>query len=94
MPVISKNDRYAGTIKPMTTQNPEEVVNALFDAFEARDFERVRSFLSDDDFSYRSPIESFSNADDFIVTISRVVRYSSELNAARPSSMVMMFAAS
>ncbi|MEN8206213.1 MAG: nuclear transport factor 2 family protein [Pseudomonadota bacterium] len=56
----------------MTTQSPEEVVDALFDAFEARDFERVRSFLSDDAFSYLSPIESFSNADDYIANISRV----------------------
>ena len=56
----------------MTAQSPEVVVNALFNAFEARDFGRVRSFLSDDAFSYRSPIESFSNADDYIVTISRV----------------------
>ena len=57
---------------PMMTQSPEEVVNAFLDAFEARDFGRVRSFLSDHDFSYQSPIESFSNADDYIVTISRV----------------------
>ena len=56
----------------MTTQSPEEVVNAMFDAFEARDFGRVRSFLSNNTFSYWSPIESFSNADDYIVTISRV----------------------
>jgi hypothetical protein len=56
----------------MTPQNPEEVVNAMLDAFEARDFGRVRSFLSDDTFSYQSPIESCSNADDYIVTISRV----------------------
>lgn len=56
----------------MTAHSPEEVVNDLFDAFEARDFERVRSFLSDDAFSYLSPIESFSNADDYIVNISRV----------------------
>ena len=56
----------------MTPQKPEDVVNAFLDAFEARDFERARSFLSDDDFSYRSPIESFNNADDYIVTVSRV----------------------
>ena len=56
----------------MTPQDPDEVVNAFLDAFEARDFERVRSFLSDDNFSYQSPIESFNTADDYIVTISRV----------------------
>jgi limonene-1,2-epoxide hydrolase len=57
---------------PMTTQSPEKVVNAFLDAFEVRDFEQVRSLLSNDAFSYQSPIESFSNADDYIVTISRV----------------------
>ena len=57
---------------PMTTQSPEEVVNAFLDAFEARDFEQVRNLLSNDTFSYQSPIESFSNADDYIVTIARV----------------------
>ena len=36
---------------PMIAASPEEVVNDLFYAFEARDFERVRSFLSDDAFS-------------------------------------------
>jgi hypothetical protein len=57
---------------PMTAASPEEVVNDLFDAFEARDFERVRGFLSEDAFSYLSPIESFSNADSYIASISRV----------------------
>ena len=56
----------------MTDQSPEDVVSALFDAFEARDFGRLRSFLSDADFSYLSPIEAFSNADDYVVSISRV----------------------
>ena len=56
----------------MTTQAAEDVVNALFDAFEARDFEHAREFLSDETFFYLSPIESFTNADDFIVNISRV----------------------
>jgi len=56
----------------MTRHAPEEVVNALIDAFEARDFERARVFLSDETFFYQSPIESFTNADDFITSISRV----------------------
>ena len=56
----------------MKTPAPEEVVNALFDAFEARDFERARGFLSDETFSYLSPIESFTDADAFIAGISRV----------------------
>jgi hypothetical protein len=56
----------------MKTQTPDEVVAALLDAFEARDFERARTFLSDDTFSYRSPIESFASADAFISNIARV----------------------
>jgi hypothetical protein len=56
----------------MIAPAPEDVVNALFDAFEARDFERARGFLSDETFSYLSPIESFNNADAFIANISRV----------------------
>jgi hypothetical protein len=56
----------------MITKAPEEIVSALFDAFEARDFELARTFLSDDGFSYQSPIESFTNADTYISNISRV----------------------
>lgn len=56
----------------MTTQAAEEVVNALLDAFEARDFEQARELLSDETFSYHSPIESFTDADEFIASISRV----------------------
>jgi hypothetical protein len=56
----------------MSTPAPEEIVSALLDAFEARDFELARTFLSDDAFFYRSPIESFTNADAFISNISRV----------------------
>ena len=56
----------------MKTKTPEEIVSALFDAFEGRDFELARSFLSDDGFSYHSPIESFTNADTYISNISRV----------------------
>lgn len=56
----------------MIPQAAEQVVNALFDAFEARDFEHAREFLSDETFSYQSPIESFTSADEFIANISRV----------------------
>ena len=56
----------------MSTARPEDVVNTLLDAFEARDFERVRSCLSDTEFTYSSPIESMTNADNFIASISRV----------------------
>jgi hypothetical protein len=56
----------------MATQAAEEVVDALFESFAARDFERAREFLSDETFSYQSPIESFTDADEFIASISRV----------------------
>jgi hypothetical protein len=56
----------------MNAPAPEEIVNSLFDAYEARDFELARTFLSDDAFSYQSPIEFFTNADAFISNISRV----------------------
>ena len=56
----------------MKTKKPEEVVSALFDAFEVRDFGLARTFLSEDGFSYQSPIESFTNADAYISNISRV----------------------
>ena len=56
----------------MATQAAEEVVSALLDAFEAREFEQARDFLSGETFSYQSPIESFSSADEFIASISRV----------------------
>jgi len=56
----------------MSTPAPEEIVSALLHAFEARDFELARTFLSDDAFSYQSPIESFTSADAFISNISRV----------------------
>ena len=56
----------------MNSPAPQEVVSALLDAFEARDFERARTYLSDTEFTYRSPIESMSSADDFINDISRV----------------------
>jgi len=56
----------------MSIPAPEEIVSALLDAFEARDFELARTFLSDGAFSYRSPIESFNDADAFISNISRV----------------------
>ncbi len=56
----------------MKTSRPEDVVNDLLDAFEARDFELARTCLSDTAFTYTSPIESMSSADDFIAGISRV----------------------
>ena len=56
----------------MTSPPPEELPSALLDPIEGRDFARARTYLSDNEFTYRSPIESMSSADDFIANISRV----------------------
>ena len=50
----------------------EKIVTAYLDALENRDFERLRSFLSDTGFSYRSPVSKADNADDYTLIISRV----------------------
>ena len=49
-----------------------KIVSAYLDALEGRDFERLRTFLSDIGFSYRSPVSKADNADDYILIISRV----------------------
>ena len=51
---------------------PREVVDAYFDAFAARDFERLRACLSDGPFSHRSPIAALDDADAFAAHISRI----------------------
>lgn len=51
---------------------PKQVVDAYFAALGARDFERVRSFLADSGFSYRSPISRFDRATAFVNDISRI----------------------
>jgi hypothetical protein len=56
----------------MTESAAEEIVTAYLDALEDRDFERLRTFLSDTGFSYRSPVSVADNADDYIIIISRV----------------------
>ena len=56
----------------MSESAAEKIVSAYLDALEGRDFERLRTFLSDTGFSYRSPVSKVDNADDFILIISRV----------------------
>ena len=56
----------------MSQQSPESTVSAFIDAIEARDFECARGYLSDKQFSYRSPVSRTDNADDFISIISRI----------------------
>ena len=50
----------------MSESAAEKIVGAYLDALEGRDFERLRTFLSDTGFSYRSPVSNY------IVVISRV----------------------
>ena len=56
----------------MTESAAEKIVTAYLDALEGRDFEKLRTFLSDSRFSYRSPVSKAENADDYIVLVSRV----------------------
>jgi hypothetical protein len=56
----------------MTESAAEKIVIAYLDALEDRDFEQLRTFLSDTGFSYRSPVSMADNADDYIIIISRV----------------------
>jgi limonene-1,2-epoxide hydrolase len=49
-----------------------KIVTAYLDALEDRDFERLRSFLSDTRFSYRSPVSKANDADTYIMIVSRV----------------------
>ena len=42
----------------MVESDAESIVTAYLDALEGRDFERLRSYLSDTGFSYRSPVSA------------------------------------
>lgn len=56
----------------MNDSSPEAVFNAYLDAFADRDFERMRATLSDGEFYYRSPVNTITSADVFVLDISRV----------------------
>lgn len=56
----------------MKNSSPEAVFDEYLDAFAARDFERMRATLSDDEFYYRSPVNNHTSADVFVLDISRV----------------------
>ena len=56
----------------MSKSSAVKIVTAYLDALENRDFERLRTFLSDTGFSYRSPVSVTDNAEDFILIVSRV----------------------
>ena len=56
----------------MGESDAERIVAVYLDALEDRDFERLRSYLSDTGFSYRSPVSVADDADTCIIIISRV----------------------
>ncbi|MGB5539798.1 MAG: nuclear transport factor 2 family protein [Gammaproteobacteria bacterium] len=56
----------------MSGQLPEDTVASFLDAIEARDFDLARGYLSDSQFSYRSPVSRTDNADTFIALVSRI----------------------
>jgi hypothetical protein len=56
----------------MTESAAERVVGAYLDAREGRDIERLRGYLSDTGFSYRSPVSVADDADTYIIIISRI----------------------
>ena len=56
----------------MSRQSPESIVTAFIDAMESRDFECARRYLSDTQFTYRSPVSRANDADTFIALISRI----------------------
>ena len=62
---------HAGA-RRVSRQSPAATVAAFIDAIEARDFERARDYLSDTQFSYRSPVSVTDDADTFIALVSRI----------------------
>ena len=56
----------------MSTDTPKDIVHRYLDAIEARDFVRARMYLADKNFSFRSPIASFDDANQFVADIARV----------------------
>ena len=56
----------------MSHQSPAGIIAAFIDAIEARDFEHARELLSNDQFSYRSPVSRTDDADICIALVSRI----------------------
>lgn len=52
--------------------SPAQVVDAYFDAMAARDFDRLRTCLSNTRFTHRSPVAAISDPDTYAAYISRV----------------------
>ena len=56
-------------MNPVDNNFASAVVDAYLEALIAGNIDAARGYLSDDSFSYRSPIGSSDNADDFITSI-------------------------
>ena len=50
----------------MTGNAAKRLVDEYLKAIESHDYERARSLLADEGFTYESPLSSFSSADDFM----------------------------
>jgi hypothetical protein len=49
-----------------------QVAESFFDAWTSKDFERARAFLHDEGFHFEGPIESFSEADSYIASLTQL----------------------
>ncbi|MGI0019809.1 MAG: hypothetical protein ACREAY_05015 [Nitrososphaera sp.] len=49
--------------------SPKDVVEQYVDAFARKDVKKMRSFLSDTNFSFKGPLEAFATADDFAAAL-------------------------
>jgi ketosteroid isomerase-like protein len=56
----------------MQSEDPRQVVNSYLEALGRRDNEAARAYLSDQGFSYVSPIAQFDDADDFTASMEGV----------------------
>jgi limonene-1,2-epoxide hydrolase len=49
--------------------SPKDVVEQYVDAFARKDVKKMRSFLSDTNFSFKGPLQAFAAADDFAAAL-------------------------
>jgi limonene-1,2-epoxide hydrolase len=49
--------------------SPKDVVEQYVDAFAGKDVKKMRSFLSDTNFSFKGPMQVFATADDFAAAL-------------------------
>jgi len=53
----------------MSPTSAREVVERYFDLFSQKRYEESRALLSDQEFSFKGPVDAFDNADDFIAVV-------------------------